>query len=140
MTGNKITGIVAAVATMLLAGGCGPGMPQNVSGHATSPPNPVLAMNRYTAGDLTEMITGAGLPMPHSDDVSQRDCPAIRCTDKVESDTVSVMTFASSGAAELYSGSTDHSFQLLNVVMVFGPTMAPDRARAYEDVVTHAVA
>ncbi len=96
-------------------------------------------MNRYSAGDLAVMISDAGLPLPHSHDVSQRDCPAIRCTEKIESDTVSLMTFPSSGAAELYSGSTDHSFQLLNVVMVFGPTVEADRTRAYEDVVTRAI-
>lgn len=139
MIGDKIIGIVIAVAAMLMVVGCDSGGPRSVSGPATSPPDPVLAMNRYSAADLTDMVTGAGLPMPHSRDVSQRDCPAIRCNDKVESDTVSVMTFRSSAIAELYSRSTDHSFQLFNVVIVFGPTIEADRAHAYEDVVTHAL-
>lgn len=139
MIGAKAIGSVGAVAAMLMVVGCDSGAPRHASAPAISSPNPELAMNRYSAGDLADMITRAGLPMPHSHDVSQRDCPVIRCTDKIESDTVSVMTFRSSAIAELYSRSTGHSFQLLNVVIVFGPTVEADRTRAYQDVVTRAL-
>ncbi|BBX32833.1 hypothetical protein MMAGJ_21150 [Mycolicibacterium mageritense] len=128
-----------AVAATLAVTGCTSGTPAEPSTDVASPPNPVFVMNRYSAGDLAAMITESGLPLPHAHDVSRRDCPVIRCTDKIESDTVSVMTFRSSGVAELHAGLTDHSFQLFNVVMVFNPTVNADQKRAYEDVVTHAI-
>lgn len=139
MIRSKVIGIVAALAAILSVAGCGSAAPRNASGPATSTRNPVLMMNRYSAADLANLVTGAGLPMPHVHDVSRRDCPAIGCTDEVESDTVSVMTFPSSGSAEIYSRLTDHSFQLLNVVMVFRTGVGAQRTHAYENVVTHAL-
>lgn len=42
-------------------------------------------------------------------------CPDLGCQASVDTDTVSVMEFPSTGSAELYAGSTVDVFQVVNV-------------------------
>ncbi|WP_026256035.1 hypothetical protein [Mycobacterium sp. 155] len=98
-----------------------------------------MSINPYRAADLVLLIAEAGLSVPDQRDVTAHDCPLIGCVDKIDSDTVSVSTFPTTGAAETYAGSTNHRFLIANVVMEFGPSMDPDTQHAYEAVVTRAV-
>lgn len=98
-----------------------------------------MPLNLYHAADLMSMIAKAGLPVPDQRDVTAQDCPVIGCTDKIDSATVSVSTFPTTGAAETYAGSIHHEFLITNVVMEFGPTLSPDRQHAYEAVVARTV-
>ena len=126
------------ISAALMVAGCG----SSETGSApsgSSAADPAAFLNPYNASDLTKMITDAGLPLPNLHDATAQDCPRIGCTDKLDADPVSVMTFPNTGSAQRYVGATRHSFQLFNIAMVFAPSVTPDRQHAYEDVVTHAV-
>jgi hypothetical protein len=97
------------------------------------------SLNPFTAEDLVALIGKAGLAAPNPRDVTQRDCPAIGCAEKVETDTVSIIKFRNSGQAQLYAGSMHSVFQISDVVMTFSPSLPTSQRRAYEDVLTHAI-
>ena len=96
-------------------------------------------LNPFTAEDLVALIGNAGLAAPNPRDVTQRDCPATGCAEKVETDTVSIIKFRTVGQAQLYAGSMHSVFQITDVVMTFSPSLPTSQRRAYEDVVTHAI-
>ncbi len=97
------------------------------------------SLDPFTAEDLVALIGNAGLAAPNPRDVTQRDCPAIRCAEKVETDTVSIIKFRTGGQAQLYAGSMHSVFQINDVVMTFSPSLPTSQQRAYEDVLTHAI-
>jgi hypothetical protein len=92
-----------------------------------------------TLEELVAYIANAGLAVPNPRDVTQRDCPAIDCTSKVETDTVAIMTFSTPGKAMLYAGSTSDVFQITTVVMSFPASMPTDQRRAYAAAVRRVV-
>jgi hypothetical protein len=97
------------------------------------------SLNPFTAEDLVALIGNAGLAAPNPRDVTQRDCPAIGCAEKVETDTVSIIKFRTGGQAQLYAGSMHSVFQITDVVMTFSPSLPTSQQRAYEDVLRHAI-
>ena len=60
-------------------------------------------------------IARNGLPVPNPRDVTNAECPEIGCIEKVDTDTVSIMKFPSSGRAEIYAASTHNVFQIVDV-------------------------
>lgn len=59
-----------------------------------------MPINLCRAADLMSLIAKARLPVHDQHDVATYDCPIIGCTDKVDSATVSVSTFPTTGGAE----------------------------------------
>lgn len=94
-----------------------------------------INLNISTVDDLLASIANAGLAAPNPRDVTQRDCPAIGCIVKVETDTVSIMRFPTSGRAQLYAGSTHHVFLIEDVVIGFSPAVSMNEKLAYEAAV-----
>jgi hypothetical protein len=84
-------------------------------------------------------MSNAGLAAPNPRDVTQRDCPAMGCTNKVETDTVSVIKFPSSGKAQLYAGSAHQVFQIADIVLTFAPSVPTTQWIAYEIAVKRAI-
>jgi hypothetical protein len=96
-------------------------------------------LNPLTIDRILASISQAGLAVPNPRDVTQRDCPRIGCTNKVETDTFSVIMFPTPGRAQLYAGSIQHVFQIEDVVMTFTSGVPTDQQLAYERAVTHTV-
>lgn len=130
---------MVAALCVVAAAACGPSTttPQQTQDNA-NPGNAGIFNNR-SVDDLVAAIQHSGLPAPNPRNVTARDCPAIGCTEKVDTDTVSVMKFPTSGRAELYAGSTHHCFQIADVVLTFAPTVPPSQQLQYEQVVTRQI-
>lgn len=132
-------GALGAVVIALASCGGSDAQP-STAGRLASQPSWGMPINPYRAADLAALIAKAGLPIPDQHDVTARDCPRIGCVDKIESATVSISTFPTTGSAEIYAGATHHDFLIANVVMEFGPTVNPYNRHSYEAVLTGAIA
>lgn len=64
--------------------------------------------------------------MPNAHDVGPQKCPHIGCIDAVDTDTVSIMKFPSTGKAELYAASVPSMFQVEDMVLVFASAIPPE--------------
>jgi hypothetical protein len=135
----------SALLGLLLMAACGATTPTTV-GHDTAtqtrltngnPPGEVL--NPSTIADLLAAIANAGLAAPNPRDVTQRDCPDIGCMTKIDTDTVSIIKFSTTGRAELYAGSTHHVFLIEDVVMTFADSVPTGQRLEYERAVKRAV-
>lgn len=96
-------------------------------------------LNPSTIDDLFASIAKSGLPAPNPRDVTQRDCPRIGCLRKIETDTVSIAKFPTTGRAEQYAGSTHHVFLIEDVVMSFAGSVPPGQDQEYERAVKRAI-
>jgi hypothetical protein len=117
----------------LAAAGCGSQTPAGQSSQAGR-----AILNTTTAAELLESFTKAGLPVPNAHDVTQAKCPPINCTDAVASDTVTVIKFANTGAAQRFAGTTPDVYQIEDLVLVFSHVPAGQQA-AFEQVARTAV-
>jgi hypothetical protein len=131
---NELAASVAIVGQLVVTA-CGSAT-HTAAGHQTQAP---FALNPLTAGQLLTSMTNAGLAVPNPRDVTQRDCPAMGCTNKVETDTVSVIKFPSSGKAQLYAGSVHQVFQIADIVLTFAPSVPTTQRIAYENAVKRAI-
>ncbi len=96
-------------------------------------------LNTATVPELVASFSKAGLPVPNAHDVTPAKCPEIGCTDAVDSDTVSVIKFGNTGAAERFAGTTPDVYQIEDVVLVFTSTVPDDHKAAYEQIARTAV-
>lgn len=88
---------------------------------------------------LVDSFTKAGLPLPNGRDVAKEKCPSIGCVDAVDSDTVSIIKFAGTGAAQRFAGATPDMYLIEDIVLVFAPAVSPAQRRTYEDIARRAV-
>jgi hypothetical protein len=107
--------------------------------YRTGRPSGAVILNTTTVGELVAAFTHAGLAVSNAHDVGPQKCPQIGCIDAVDTDTVSIMKFPSTGKAELYAASIPSMFQLEDVVLVFSSAVSPEAKRAYEQVAKHTV-
>lgn len=131
-----IVAAVCAGAALALAGCRGAETTAGQGQQANTSPGEAGIFNNLSVDDLIASIGQANLPVPNPRNVTARDCPAIGCTEKVETDTVAIMKFPTTGKAELYAGTNLQSFQVTDVVMTFAPAVSPDERQQYEQVVT----
>ncbi|GFG73280.1 hypothetical protein [Mycobacterium botniense] len=116
----------------LVVGDCGA---QTSGGdHQTGHPSGAAILNTTTPADLLAAFTHAGLAVPNAHDVGPQKCPRIGCVDAVDTDTVSILKFPSTGEAELYAASVPRMFQIEDVVLVFSAAVSPGATQAYEQV------
>jgi hypothetical protein len=125
------TTLVACVA--LAAAGCGN---QTPAGQSSQTGRAIL--NATTAAELIDAFTKAGLPVPNAHDVTQTKCPPISCTDAIATDTVTVIKFASTGAAQRFAGTTPDVYQIEDIVLVFSHVPA-EQQTAFEQVARRAL-
>jgi hypothetical protein len=120
-----------------------------VAGCARSPtppstPNTSAAtsagLNGLSAMDAVGKVHSAGLPTPNAHDVTSDKCAKLHCVGAVDSDTVSILKFDHTGAAQQYAGSISNSYQLEDLVVVFAPTLTDSEKLAYERALEHAIA
>ena len=128
--------IVAVVFAATAIAGCQrPPAPGPQAGALTGAP----ILNTVTAQAVVRDMGAAGLPAANPRDVAKQKCPDIKCIEAIETDTVTVLTFSTTGAAEGYAGATPGTFQAMNIVLQFGPTVTVTDKTAYEQVVNKAL-
>jgi hypothetical protein len=125
-------GVVVAVLCALVVAGCGSNQTIPQVARPTMPPVSADHLDPHTVEDIVALIGRIGLAVPNPRDVSVQQCPKIGCIHKVDTDTISLMKFASPGTAQLYAGVTQHRFQVADVVMTFSPTMTHNEQLKYE--------
>jgi hypothetical protein len=126
--------LVIAALCLVAVTACGPGVtsPHDTQGHAG-------IFNNRSADDLIAAIQHSGLPAPNPRSVTATECPPVGCVERVDTDTVSVMKFPTTGRAELYAGSAQRCFQVADVVVAFAPGVSPSQQQQYERVVTREI-
>ena len=77
--------------------------------------------------------------MPNSHDVTPVKCPDIGCVDAVDSDTVSIIKFAGTGAAQRFAGTMPDMYLIEDIVLVFTRAVPAAQRGAYEDIARRAV-
>lgn len=129
-----------ALGVILAVSGCAaPAGPLAAPG-PTSPVPVVMNNLSFSVTDLVGIIHSAGLPTPNPHDVTADKCAILRCIGAVDSDTVSILTFDHSDAAQRYAGTLSNSYQIEDVVLTFAATVTALQKAAYERVVERAVA
>jgi hypothetical protein len=137
--GRRLLAMVVSFFGVLVVVACGGDQvtQQNQGSHSDTAISDSL--NPLTVDDILASIGKAGLAVPNPRDVTQRDCPEIGCANKVETDTVSIIKFPTPGKAQLYAGSTQHVFQIEDVVMTFTSLVPTSAQRAYGEAVKRAI-
>lgn len=92
-------------------------------------------LNSVTAAQLVQHLAVAGLAVANSHDVTAQKCPEIKCIEAVDTDTLTVIRFSTTGAAEEYTGTQTGTYQAENVVLAFKPAVPISGRAAYEKVV-----
>ena len=135
-TASRLLAAVVSVAALVVAA-CG----AQISGsdHQASHPGGGVRLNTTTVAEIVASFTDAGLAVSNAHDVGPQKCPQIGCIDAVDTDTVSIVKFPSTGKAEQYAASIPNMFQVEDVVLVFSSAMSPEARRAYEQVAQHAI-
>lgn len=68
-------------------------------------------------------------------DTSAVDCPTIGCVQAITTERMQVLSFRTSGAAQIYAA--DHSMrQVMTVVVAFAPTVRAEERQTYWDAIT----
>lgn len=108
--------------------------------HQPAAPTGRVILNTTTVAEIVTSFTKAGLPVPNVHDVTASKCPPIGCIDAIDSDTVSIIKFPSTGAAQRFAGSTPDMYLIEDVVLVFTQAVRADQRDAYQRIARTAVA
>jgi hypothetical protein len=119
---------VAALIVSVLAA-CGPrqATPNN------RPENPVL-LNTTSAKQVVDAMKKAGLPVVSAHETTEQVCPKLGCLQAVDTDSVKVLKFPTTGSAQKYIGAIGNSYQVQDLVLVFDSAVTPDMKGDYEKV------
>jgi hypothetical protein len=126
---------IALVVMMSVAAACGDNTDTGQSGL----PGHLAILNTTTAAELVAAFTRAGLPVPNAHDVTQSRCPQIGCTNAIDSDTVTIVKFGRTGAAERFASATADMYQIEDVVLVFTQAVPADKRAGYENIARSAI-
>ncbi|HEY7053249.1 MAG TPA: hypothetical protein VH496_14115 [Mycobacterium sp.] len=119
----------------LSAAACGGQRAAPGPSHPSEPP----ILNTTTVAALVTAFRNAGLPVPNARDVTQDRCPPIDCTAATDSDTVEIIKFGNTGAAQRFAGVTRDVYQIEDIALVFAQNVSADQRRDYERVVRQGV-
>jgi hypothetical protein len=131
--------MVVSLYSLLVVAACGGHTAPHQTEGSRSDTTISHSLNPLTVEDILASIGKAGLAVPNPRDVTQRDCPEIGCANKIETETVSIIKFPTPGKAQLYAGSTEHAFQIEDVVMTFTSLVPTNEQLAYEEAVKRAI-
>lgn len=125
-----------AVLTAMAVSGCQrPPAPGPQAGALSGGP----MLNNVTAQELVRDMGAAGLAVANPRDASKQKCPDIKCLEAIDTDTLTILRFSTTGAAEGYAGATSDTYQAMNFVLQFGPSVTVNGKGAYEQVVNQAL-
>lgn len=93
------------------------------------------ASTSHVARDVVEALKRSGLQPGRPVDTSAADCPTIGCVQSITTERMQVLSFRTSGAAQIYAA--DHNMlQVMTVVVTFSPTVHAEERQAYWDAIT----
>jgi len=130
-------GIPAVVIALSALAACG--QPASPGAGAGQPQAGGASLNNVTAGALVDTFGQAGLPVNHPRDSTTARCPDIRCTQAIDTDTVSVLKFPTTGIAEQYANATANVSLVEDLVVIFPPALSTDQRAAYERISKHLI-
>lgn len=116
--------------------GCGH---QDSHGTAVNAARVPVMLNDVSVATVLDAITTAKLPAINPRDTTSTRCPEAGCVGAIDTDTVSILKFPSTGRAELYAAAVPDMVQVEDVVVVFAPTLTGEQKAAYGKVVTKAM-
>src|ERR1700757_2734658 len=82
-----VRGAVSALGLLLALTACGANTTATRASHDGQQETAINILDPNTVDDLLSSIAHVGLPVPNPRHVTERDCPDIGCTDKVDTDT-----------------------------------------------------
>lgn len=93
------------------------------------------ASSSHIARDVVEALKRSGLQPGRPVDTSAVDCPTIGCVQSITTERMQVLSFRTSGAAQIYAA--DHSMrQVMTVVVAFAPSVRAEERQTYWDAIT----
>lgn len=134
---SSIRAAIAAASAMVVAS-CAGGLPSHGGGAGTV--DGAAGLNTVSIATLLDDFTKAHLPAPNPRDTTSSTCPQQQCLQAVDTDTVSLLKFPSTGQAEKYSRDTSRAFQAEDLVITFSPSLTSAQTNAYQQVVKSALA
>lgn len=82
------------------------------------------------------VITDQKLPLTDGHDATHQLCPSAGCSTAYAAEQLTMLSFPTTGRAELYSGAhADSAFQILDVVVTFSSTVNDADRTSYEDAI-----
>ncbi|MCX2933811.1 hypothetical protein ORI20_26415 [Mycobacterium sp. CVI_P3] len=96
-------------------------------------------LNTVSVDAVLSAIKKAGLPAVNAHDATASTCPEAGCVQAIDTDTVSILKFPSTGRAEIYAGGVRDMLQVEDVVVVFAPNVSDEQKAAYGQVVKNAM-
>jgi hypothetical protein len=130
------SGLVVAVLLAAALQGCGA---RESGAPAASTRGGAVMLNGVSVAAVLDAMTKAKLPVLNARDATASRCPAAGCLQAIDTDTVSIMKFPSSGRAELYAAGVRDMLQVEDIVVVFAPMLTSEQKVAYEKVVENAM-
>jgi len=98
-----------------------------------------VMLNDVSVDAVLAALAKAKLPALNAHDTTSSRCPEAGCVEAIDTDTVSILKFPSTGRAELYAASVRDMLQVEDVVVVFAPTLTTGQKAAYGQVVKNAM-
>jgi hypothetical protein len=126
--------LVAAVVLAAAAQGCG-------ARHTHPAPTTggAVMLNNVSVAQVLDAVTKAKLPALNPHDTTAATCPTAGCLEAIDTDTVSILKFPSTGRAELYAAAVRDMLQVEDIVVVFAPTLTTEQKTAYGQAVKNAM-
>lgn len=101
----------------------------------TKTPWPASASSSHIARDVVEALMRSGLQPGRPVDTSAMHCPEIGCAQSITTDRMQVLSFRTTGAAQIYAA--DHGMrQVMTVVVAFAPTVHVEERQTYWAAIT----
>ena len=98
--------------------------PHRVSAPAVAPLVPM------TAGQLVETLAREGLEVDHPADTTVNECAQVGCVQSIVTDRFRLLTFPTTGAAQIYAG-RQKMRQVETIVVGFAPVVPDDKKDQY---------
>jgi hypothetical protein len=115
---------LGVLCTMLGSACAAPAAPHSATSWSAS------GSGSHIASDVVDALTRNGLQPGRPVDTSATDCPKIGCVQSITTDRMQVLSFRTSGAAQMYAA--DHRMrQVMTVVVAFAPTVRAEDCQDY---------
>ena len=137
--------LIATIATgaVVMLGGCAPGGTGDGATNVPGPSSSAAVNNSIDPANIAAISTAIrsrGLAISGQRDATSELCGSAGCTKAYAFDQLSILKFPTTGRAELYNGSVDDAYQVLDLVVTFPADGAGSENRErYEEAIRQAV-
>lgn len=130
--------LIPAVTFALLATGCAA---ETTTTTQSSPTTSTVnnAVDPFSLDAILDHVEKQGLPVTGAKDTTDQTCATAKCDKAVTADQLTIARFASTGRAEVYAGTQEHMFQVLDIVVTFPADTSPAAREQYSEAVKSAL-